>query len=109
MNYDTLVMGVEALRNPAPGGEEINYGGVHINKFELPKGMVVISHCHVYDHPSILASGTVELWTPSGLQTLVGPCEVRIAAGVKHAISAITDAIWYCIHAGEPQVIDGRS
>lgn len=99
MNYEALVGAVEAQRIPAPAGEEIVYGGVHINKFALPQGMTVLSHCHVYDHPSILASGTVELWTgPGELQTLVGPCEVKIAAGVKHAITAITDAVWYCLH-----------
>lgn len=104
MNYDALVSCDEALRIPPPAGEEIVYGGVHINKFEIPAGLILVSHCHVYDHPSILASGEVELWTPDGLQRFVGPTEVKIAAGVKHAIQAITDTVWYCIHAGSPQI-----
>lgn len=105
MNYDALVNCPEADRVPPPGGEEIVYGGVHINKFEIPKGTVLISHCHVYDHPSILASGEVELWLgPGRLQYLIGPTEVKIAAGVKHALTALTDVVWYCVHAGKPQV-----
>jgi hypothetical protein len=108
MNYDAIVDHAKAHRIPPPTGEEIVYGGVHINKFEIPAGMILISHCHVYDHPSILASGEVELWTPEGLQRFTGPTEVKIAAGVKHALTAITDTVWYCIHAGEPQIVGGE-
>lgn len=106
MNYDALVSLAEASTDIPPSGEEIVYGGVHINKFEIAKGTVLVSHCHVYDHPSILAVGTVELWTADGLQTLTGPAEVKIAAGVKHALTAITDVVWYCVHAGAPQILD---
>lgn len=104
MNYDALVSHAEATGGQPPGGEEIVFGGVHINKFEIKAGTILVSHCHVYDHPSILASGEAELWTPEGLQRLVGPTEVRIAAGVKHALQAITDVVWYCVHAGSPEV-----
>jgi hypothetical protein len=105
VNYDALVSRAEKSGDIPPGGEEIAFGGVHINKFKIPKGTVLISHCHVYDHPSILASGEVDLWLgPGEIKRLVGPAEVKIAAGVKHALSAITDVVWYCVHAGEPQV-----
>jgi len=105
MKYDALVAHVEATRSPLPVAETIEYGGVHVDKFKIPAGMVLVSHCHVYDHPSILAVGKVELWTADGrVQELEGPAEVRIAAGVKHALQAITDVVWYCLHAGEPQI-----
>ena len=107
MNYDIIVAATESVGTPPPGGEEIIFGGVHMLKYVIGAGTVLISHCHVYDHPSILASGEVEVWTPAGLQTLVGPTEIKIAAGVKHAVSAITDAVWYCVHAerDEPLVM----
>jgi quercetin dioxygenase-like cupin family protein len=105
MNYDALVSHAESTGDIPPGGEQIVYGGVHINKFAIKAGTVLISHCHVYDHPSILASGEVELWTgPGELKYLIGPTEVKIAAGVKHALTALTDCVWYCVHAGAPEV-----
>jgi hypothetical protein len=109
MNYDALVSLAEGSGDIPPGGEEIICGGVHLNKFRIPAGTVLISHCHVYDHPAILASGEAELWTAGGLRRLSGPTEVRIGAGVKHAVQALTDIVWYCAHAGEPQTSDGRS
>lgn len=105
MGYDALVANAEASNRPPPGGEKIEFGGVIMLKYFIPAGTILVSHCHVYDHPSILAWGNVELWTQAeGLKELVGPAEVKIAAGVKHAIAAVTDAVWYCLHAGEPQV-----
>ncbi len=100
MKYDALVATAESSGELPPGGETLVYGGVQIEKYAIKKGTVLISHCHVYDHPSILAAGSVELWTPTGVERLTGPIEVKIAAGVKHALKALTDAVWYCIHVG---------
>lgn len=97
MRYDTLINGVEKLKQAAPRGEIVTFGGVEMERFNILAGTVLVSHCHVYDHPSILAAGTVELWTPDKLTRLEGPIEVEIGAGVKHAIYALTDAVWYCI------------
>jgi hypothetical protein len=96
---------IASVGAPAPRGEIITFGGIHLEKHTIAADTVVLSHCHAYDHPSILASGIVELWRDdrSGLETLEGPIEVCIPAGVKHAICALTDAIWYCLHVGEPQ------
>lgn len=109
MDYDVLVDKAEHSTDAPPGAEDVRFGGVHIKKYAIPKGMLLVSHCHVYDHPSVLASGEVELWTQEGgIVRLVGPTEVKIAAGVKHALTALSDAIWYCIHAergDEPPVI----
>ncbi len=107
MEYDALVKHASENSIDLPQAEVIQFGGVHIKKFTIKEGTLLISHCHVYDHPSILAEGAAELWTgPGEYQTLVGPTEVRIAAGVKHAITALTDITWYCIHGNEPEVVE---
>ncbi len=99
MNYDVLEAHALATGHPPPLGDRIEFGGIAIDKFNIPAGTLLISHCHVYDHPSILASGRVELWTQSGgVVVLEGPCEVLIPAGIKHALQALTDTMWYCLH-----------
>jgi quercetin dioxygenase-like cupin family protein len=73
--------------------------GMYAKELRIPAGFSLISHSHVYDHLSVLASGTV-LWTSGDLpvRTLRGPCAVTVEAGVEHALHAVTDAVWYCIH-----------
>jgi quercetin dioxygenase-like cupin family protein len=99
MGYDILVEQAESSGEVPPDGEKIVYGGVEMLKYIVPAGAVLVSHCHGYDHPSILASGEVELWTPARIQKLTGPIEVKIPAGVKHAVSALTDIVWYCLRS----------
>lgn len=110
MRYDTLIKAAESSGETPPEGEKINYGGVHIRKFVFAKGTILASHCHVYDHPSILAAGTVNVWTQkTGMTRYTAPAEVLIPADCKHAVECLTDAVWYCIHAQEPVVLDQGS
>lgn len=98
MSYDAIVAHAEANGGPPPGGERIVFGGVEMRKYNIKADTVLISHCHSYDHPAILAQGTAELWTQhEGLRVLEGPCEVHIPKGAKHAVSALTDLVWYCL------------
>ena len=99
MSYDALLSNASLGTIALPEGKPIRFGGVHMLKYEIPKGVLLISHCHSYDHPSILASGSVELWTSEDdLKTLVGPTEAFIGKGVKHALVALEDSVWYCVH-----------
>lgn len=98
MRYDALVAHAEANALPPPEGDKIEFGGVELRRFDIPAGTLLVSHCHSYDHPSILASGRGELWTADNqLRLLDGPTEVKIPAGTKHAFQAITDCVWYCL------------
>ena len=111
MNYDVLVSHATANPMPLPECEDIRAVGIHIKKYVIPAGLMLISHCHTYDHPSILASGEVELWTSDGgLKTLSAPAETFIAAGVKHALVALEDSVWYCLHSdnGDEPLIEGE-
>lgn len=73
--------------------------GVYAKELHIPAGFMLVSHSHPYDHLSILAAGVVTLTRDGVLPAeLRGPCAVTVAAGVEHALHAITDAVWFCIH-----------
>lgn len=84
--------------------------GVYAKETVIPKGTQLYQHKHPFDHLSILASGTV-LVEQFGAEskTFTGPACLTIAAGIEHAVTALTDAVWFCVHATDctdPDKID---
>jgi quercetin dioxygenase-like cupin family protein len=73
--------------------------GVYAKQMHLPKGYMAISHQHNYDHLSVLASGKVIVKTDDGEQEYTAPVAITIAKHKNHAITALEDAVWFCIHA----------
>jgi quercetin dioxygenase-like cupin family protein len=73
--------------------------GLYAKQMHLPKGYTAYSHKHNYSHLSILATGRVIVQTDAGNQTYVAPACINIVAGQNHAITALEDVTWYCIHA----------
>ena len=83
--------------------------GVYAKETRIPKGRVLVQHKHHYDHLSILASGTVELEVDGERQTITGPACLTIEAHKHHGVKALTDAVWFCIHAtdiSDPEQVD---
>jgi quercetin dioxygenase-like cupin family protein len=76
-------------------------GREYAKRINIPAGYYIEQHIHNYDHISILAKGVVFLTVGDSIQELHGPTEVVIVAGKVHRIDAITDSVWYCIHATE--------
>jgi hypothetical protein len=83
-------------------------GGVYAKETRIPAGGFVVSHSHPFDHMSILASGRVELLRDYGreIEILTGPAAVTITKGQAHKVTALTDAVWYCIHATDETEAD---
>lgn len=73
--------------------------GVYAKQMHLPKGYMAISHQHNYDHLSVLASGKVIVKTDDGQQEYTAPVAITIVKHKNHAITALEDAVWFCIHA----------
>lgn len=73
--------------------------GLYAKQMVIPAGHFAVTHAHAYDHLSILASGqaTVEV---DGVVTMhTAPACINIAAGKHHEVIALTDIVWFCIHA----------
>jgi len=75
--------------------------GVYAKETHIPAGMVLVQHKHHFAHLSVLATGTVELEIDGERRTMTGPACLTIAAGKHHGVKALTDAVWFCIHATE--------
>ena len=80
--------------------------GVYARKMLLPAGHFAVTHAHEYDHLSILAAGIVELEADGVVQMLRSPACVTILANTHHQITALEDAVWFCIHATDETDVD---
>lgn len=74
-------------------------GGVYAKETHVAAGQVLVQHKHEHAHLSILASGTVEVEVDGVRSILAGPSCITIEAGKHHGIRALTDVVWFCIHA----------
>jgi hypothetical protein len=73
--------------------------GVYARQMELPANNMAVTHAHNYDHLSILAKGKVIVKVEDKETIYEAPACITIKAFLHHSILAITDSIWFCIHA----------
>lgn len=84
------------------GGNVINHyfsSGVYAKETRIPAGEVLVQHAHKYDHISILAEGKVEILVDGKKDIMYAPALLTIEANKHHGVKALTDVVWYCIHA----------
>lgn len=74
-------------------------GREYAKRMCLPAGYYAESHKHEHDHLSILAQGQVVVTVDGIATTYQGPDCITIKAGEVHRIDAVTDVVWFCIHA----------
>ncbi|WGT64799.1 hypothetical protein [Variovorax paradoxus] len=74
-------------------------GGVYAKEAHVAAGQILVQHMHEHAHLSILAAGTVEVLVDGMRSVVAGPACLTIEAGKHHGIRALTDAVWFCIHA----------
>jgi quercetin dioxygenase-like cupin family protein len=74
-------------------------GGVYVKQAQIAAGRSLGGHSHKFEHLSILASGIVRVTTHASEAVHVGPTGITIKANVPHTIEAMTNALWYCVHA----------
>lgn len=74
-------------------------GGLYAKQMTLPKDYFAVSHAHNYDHLSILANGKVIVKTDESENVYTAPVCIEIKKGLHHSITALEDAVWFCIHA----------
>ena len=74
-------------------------GGVYSKEAHIPQGLAMAQHMHKHDHLSILASGIAVVTVDGVSSRITGPACLMIAAGKSHTVAAVTDLVWFCIHA----------
>ena len=73
--------------------------GTYIRQGDIPAGTKMVGHKHVYDHFSILAQGRALVEVDGTLTEYNAPTLVVIGKERHHEITAMTDIVWFCIHA----------
>jgi quercetin dioxygenase-like cupin family protein len=84
-------------------------GEVYSKRVRIPAGVKLTQHVHPYDHASALVSGTVLVEVEGISYEVTGPSMLMIEAGKEHSVTAITDAVWHCIHITDdtdPETVD---
>ena len=81
-------------------------GGVYARQGHIKAGSAIQKHAHSYDHLSILGSGKVQLVSKDEVVEYTAPACIEIKANIEHAIIALEDCIWFCIHSTEFADVD---
>lgn len=81
--------------------------GLYAKQMELKEGSFAVQHKHNYDHLSILAKGKVRVLFEGNLsKEYTAPACINIVKDVNHAVYALEDSVWFCIHATSETDVD---
>jgi quercetin dioxygenase-like cupin family protein len=73
--------------------------GLYAKQAVFPAGVAILKHTHEFSHLSILAKGKVAVMKGEIVEIIEAPACIEIKAGVTHGVKALTDCVWFCIHA----------
>ena len=73
--------------------------GLYAKEMAFNAGEAILKHTHNYSHLSILAKGKVAILRGDEIDIVDAPACIEIKLGLTHGVKAITDCVWYCIHA----------
>lgn len=73
--------------------------GLYAKESAFAAGTAILKHTHDFSHLSILAKGKVAVMKGAFVEIVEAPACIEIQAGVTHGVKAITDCVWFCIHA----------
>jgi quercetin dioxygenase-like cupin family protein len=73
--------------------------GLYAKEASFEAGTAILKHTHDFSHLSILAKGKVAVMKGDEIEIIEAPSCIEIKAGLVHGVKAITDCVWFCIHA----------
>jgi len=73
--------------------------GLYAKEMAFNAGEAILKHTHNYSHLSILAKGKVAILRGDEIDIVDAPACIEIKEGLTHGVKAITDCVWFCIHA----------
>jgi quercetin dioxygenase-like cupin family protein len=83
------------------GGEITHHfsDGLYAKESFVPAGTAIMKHTHDFSHLSILAKGRVAVMKGDVIEIIDAPACIEVKANVVHGIKAMSDCVWFCIHA----------
>ena len=73
--------------------------GLYAKEVFVPAGTAIMKHAHNFSHLSILAKGRIAVMKGDVIEIINAPTCIEIKANVIHGIQAMSDCVWFCIHA----------
>ena len=73
--------------------------GLYAKESRFSEGTAILKHTHSFSHLSILAKGKVAVMIGEEIEIIEAPACIEIKAGITHGVKAVTDCVWFCIHA----------
>jgi len=73
--------------------------GLYAKESRFSEGTAILKHTHNFSHLSILAKGKVAVMIDEEIEIIEAPACIEIKSGITHGVKAITDCVWFCIHA----------
>ena len=73
--------------------------GLYAKESRFSEGTAILKHTHEFSHLSILAKGKVAVMIGEEIEVIEAPACIEIKAGITHGVKAVTDCVWFCIHA----------
>ncbi len=74
---------------------------IYAKEMRIPANMAILKHTHNFSHLSVLAQGQVAVLRGQEIEIVNAPACIEIKAGLTHGVKAITDCVWFCIHASD--------
>lgn len=76
--------------------------GLYTRTIHMPKGAIVMSRVHKYEHPFIISQGSVTVIDEQGKRTLLKAPFVGVTKpGTRRTLLIHEDCVWTTCHAGE--------
>jgi quercetin dioxygenase-like cupin family protein len=76
-----------------------DHGAIYAKQVLIRSGETFLQHSHTHAHTSILASGRAKITVNGITEERTGPGVLLIHGSEPHSIEAVTDCVWFCIHA----------
>jgi len=73
--------------------------GLYAKQMIIQADTMILKHTHSFSHLSILASGKVAVMRGDEVDVIEAPACIEIKAGLVHGVKALTDCVWFCVHA----------
>jgi hypothetical protein len=73
-------------------------GGMYIREIFMPKGNLLTSKIHKFDHPYFILKGECSVLTEDGVKRIKAPCYMITPAGTKRVLYIHEDTVWVTVH-----------
>lgn len=105
---------MEAVPNAMVGHDADNYcplkhsfgDGIYVREIFMPKGTLIISKIHKFNHPYFVLKGKVSVLTEDGVRLIESPFQDMTKAGTKRALYIHEDTTWITVHVTEERDLE---